>query len=202
VTKDTKANLLDAAETAARARGFDGFSYADLAASVGIRTASIHYHFPAKADLALELMQRYSRVMETDLTEIAAKSATGAERLRHLAGHYRAALNGGQAVCLCVAFSTTRDSLTEPVIAAMKAFRKMLTNWLTEAFALGSRDGSITAVGQLATEAAATLALVEGAHLIARAEKDVQGFDAAMAGLLARLDGMNHPPSLRKSVAS
>ncbi len=33
---DTKMILLDSAERAARARGFDGFSYADLAAEVGI----------------------------------------------------------------------------------------------------------------------------------------------------------------------
>jgi hypothetical protein len=78
----------------------------------------------------------------------------------------------------------------------------MLTHWLIEAFALGPHDGSIAPVGQLATEAAAKRALFEGAHLIARAEKEVQGFDAAMADLTAWPDGMNAPPSQRKSGAS
>ena len=38
---DTKTTLLDSAEPAARARGFDGFSYADLAPEVGISKANI-----------------------------------------------------------------------------------------------------------------------------------------------------------------
>ena len=41
------------------ARGYNAVSYADLAKRLGIRTASIHYHFPAKADLAEAVLQRY-----------------------------------------------------------------------------------------------------------------------------------------------
>ena len=42
---DTRISLLDSAERAVRQRGFDGFSYADLSKEIGIRKASIHYHF-------------------------------------------------------------------------------------------------------------------------------------------------------------
>lgn len=185
--KDTRTHLLDVAEAAARSHGFDGFSYADLAQSVGIRKSSIHYHFPAKADLALELIGRYRATMSDALACIDAQSATGADRLRHLVAHYRAALNGGASVCLCVAFSTSPGSLTADVIAAMQAFRQMLTAWLETVFAMGQHDGSIALPGPLAAEAAATLALLEGAHLIARTATDVYAFDAATASLMARL---------------
>jgi len=56
---DIKTALLDSAERAARRRGFDGFSYADLAKDMGIRKASIHHHFPTKAALSVALMKRY-----------------------------------------------------------------------------------------------------------------------------------------------
>ena len=56
---DTKTALLNSAERAARSKGFDGFSYADLAKEVGIRKASIHYHFPTKDALTISLMVRY-----------------------------------------------------------------------------------------------------------------------------------------------
>jgi TetR/AcrR family transcriptional repressor of nem operon len=57
---DTKTILLDSAERVARARGFDGFSYADLAAEVEISKASIHNHFASKATLAVALMKASS----------------------------------------------------------------------------------------------------------------------------------------------
>lgn len=56
---NTKTNLLNSAERVARTRGFDGFSYADLAADVGTIKASIHHHFASKAALAVTLMNRY-----------------------------------------------------------------------------------------------------------------------------------------------
>jgi TetR/AcrR family transcriptional repressor of nem operon len=30
-------------------RGFNGFSYADVAGELSLTTASLHYHFPGKA---------------------------------------------------------------------------------------------------------------------------------------------------------
>ena len=54
--RDTRAALLDAAERLIRERGYAGVSYADLAGLVGVRKASIHHHFPGKADLALALL--------------------------------------------------------------------------------------------------------------------------------------------------
>jgi hypothetical protein len=53
---DTKTAFLDSANRLARTRGFDAFSYADLSKDIGLRKVSIHYHFPTKADLALDLI--------------------------------------------------------------------------------------------------------------------------------------------------
>ena len=48
----TATRILDVAEGLVQARGFNGFSYADVASQeVGITKAALHYHFPGKADL-------------------------------------------------------------------------------------------------------------------------------------------------------
>ena len=44
--------ILDAAQALAQVRGYNGFSHADVSAELAITKASIHYHFPGKADLA------------------------------------------------------------------------------------------------------------------------------------------------------
>ncbi len=183
---DTKTHLLDSAERSARRRGIDGFSYADLAADVGIRKASIHHHFPSKATLAVALMQRYYADLETACAEIQREHATGAARLSALLDRYHGALEGGQSLCLCVSFSTSTQSLSADTIAEMKRFRAMMTAWIEGTFALGARDGTIKDVTEPALEATATLPLLEGAQLAARVEEDPQRFAAAIAILSNR----------------
>ncbi|MFI3014262.1 TetR/AcrR family transcriptional regulator [Klebsiella aerogenes] len=51
-------SLLELADTLIQENGYQGFSYADLAAGLGIRKASIHYHFPTKTDLGVAYCER------------------------------------------------------------------------------------------------------------------------------------------------
>ena len=105
MTLDTKTALMDAAEQAVRARGHDGFSYADLSEIIGIRKASIHYHFPAKADLLTAIMVRYCDTMQSELEAISDRFETAADRLSAFVDLYRNALQDCTSLCLCVAFA-------------------------------------------------------------------------------------------------
>lgn len=184
---DTKTALLNSAERAARTRGFDGFSFADLATDVGIRKASIHHHFPTKAALSVALMQRYHDDLAQVCADIDATGKSGAARLHALIDRYRSALDGGKSLCLCVSFSTSRNSLAPEVIMQISALRMMLLSWLEVTFALGREDGTIQSVRDPAQEAAATLPLLEGAQLTARAEENPALFDTALCLLRQRL---------------
>lgn len=189
MTPDTKTSLLNSAERAARSRGFDGFSYADLAADVGISKASIHHHFANKATLAVALMQRYYSDLETACAEIDQDQTTGAARLAALIARYQGALDGGQSLCLCVSFSTSTESLSAETIAEMNRFRSMMIDWLSKTFSQGNDDGTIQNVVDPMSEAAATLPLLEGAQLAARVAQDTQRFEAAVQLLSIRLRG-------------
>ena len=186
MTTDTKTALLDFAEQAARARGFDGFSYADLAEAVGIRKASIHYHFETKAALSAALMDRYHAKLKGACADIDATHERAADRMKALIAVYREALNGGKTLCLCVSFIASRESLSDAVMDKVGAFRAMMVNWIESVFELGARDKSISNVMDPAHEARATLALLEGAHLAARAEEDAKVFDQVVKVLRAR----------------
>lgn len=184
---DTKTALLDSAERAARTRGFDGFSYADLATDVGIRKASIHHHFPTKAALSVALMDRYYNQLKAACAAIDADKNTGAERLSALIDVYREAHDEGKSLCLCVSFSTSRESLPVEVIYQISRFRTMMIDWLESAFSVGQSDSTIRDVHDPALEAAAALPLLEGAQLAARAEEKPELFESAMQLLRQRL---------------
>ena len=123
---DTKTALLNSAERVARRLGFDGFSYAYLAEEVGIRKASIHHHYPSKATLSVALMQRYHTDFEKACRDIETAEPSGAGRLLALINRYRSALDGGKSLCLCVSFSTSRESLPPDVITQISRFYAML----------------------------------------------------------------------------
>lgn len=185
---DTKTTLLDLAEKAARSRGYDGFSFGDLAQAAGIRKASIHYHFATKAVLSAALMDRYHAAVEQVCVDIETTHDRAVDRLAALVSFYRNALGGGETLCLCVAFTISRDSLADEVKDKIVDFRAMMTTWMTALFELGKRDGTISTISAPQAEAYATLAMLEGAHLSAHAENDIKPFDKATEALLDRHD--------------
>ncbi|WP_299047266.1 TetR/AcrR family transcriptional regulator [uncultured Tateyamaria sp.] len=184
---DTQTRLLDHAETLARTRGFDGFSFADLALSTEIRKASVHYHFPAKADLSLALIARYRGVFLEKLHGISQAEPTAGARVLAFLDLYRAASDGGRSLCLCVALSVTQRALPDAARAELAAFHRDVTAWLEPVFRLAQADGSLRHVTDPRAEASAAMAQVEGAQIMARAARDATRFEAAIQSLVARV---------------
>src|SRR5260370_42476709 len=52
--------IMDGAERRMRIGGFNGFSFREIAADVGVKSSSIHYHFPTKEKLAAAVVHRYT----------------------------------------------------------------------------------------------------------------------------------------------
>lgn len=181
----TKQHLLTHAEDLARSRGYDGFSFADLAAGAGIRKASVHHHFPTKAALSTELTELYAKRSMATLYKV--NEETAGVRLTAVLDLYKSALDGGRSQCLCVAFSAVFDRLPEATRVALAAYQAEMRTWLEAVFADAVRDGTISSLRAPNEEAAATFASVEGAHLLARAAQDPSQFDLATAPLRARI---------------
>ncbi|MEM1385768.1 MAG: helix-turn-helix domain-containing protein [Pseudomonadota bacterium] len=93
---DRRDRILDIAEHLAPRRGYHGFSFRDVAAGVGVKSASVHHHFPTKSDLTAALADRYRTRFLGMLGE-----PSGPEALRLLVAGYRAALVEADAMCLC-----------------------------------------------------------------------------------------------------
>ena len=97
---DTATRILDVAERLAQMRGFNGFSYADIAAELGITKAALHYHFASKADLGEALIGRYAARFGEALAAIDAGTTAAPAKLRAYAELYADVLRN-QRMCLC-----------------------------------------------------------------------------------------------------
>src|SRR5271167_2201454 len=95
----TSQRILDSAERLVQRRGFNGFSYANVAAELNITTASLHYHFPGKAELGEALIVRYAARFADALEQIDDRLPGAPAKLDAYAGLYADVLRGKR-MCL------------------------------------------------------------------------------------------------------
>jgi TetR/AcrR family transcriptional regulator, transcriptional repressor for nem operon len=181
---DTATAILDVAERLVQQRGFNGFSYADVARELGVTKAALHYHFPGKAELGEQLVQRYGKRFAEALQAITDAPVSAAERLADYCEVYRRVLLEGR-MCLCGMLAADYDTLAEPMRAAVARFFEENEAWVAGLLEQGQGDGSLV-VGQPVVDAARTvIAALEGAMLVARPFAGAAVFDAVVGRLLA-----------------
>lgn len=177
--KDTASALLDSAEELVQKRGYNGFSFADLAASVGITKASIHYHFPSKGDLGRQLVSRYRQRFMAALEGIEAAKLDLRSTLRRYSDLYASVLKVDR-VCLCGMMIAEFASLPPQVQSELMTFTSQNEAWLTHVL----RSSSRTRPAELNNMAKYITATLEGAIIMARPSKDVAAFDAIAKQML------------------
>ena len=72
----TKTKIMDTAEGFIVQGGYNAFSFRDIAEAVGIKSASVHYHYPTKADLVSAVMVRSPKPLQNNCPTLRMKSLT------------------------------------------------------------------------------------------------------------------------------
>jgi TetR/AcrR family transcriptional repressor of nem operon len=195
---DTAGRILDSAERLVQSRGFNGFSYADVAAELGITKASLHYHFAGKAELGQALVERYAARFADALEEIDTAGGVAPAKLDAYTRIYADVLRQKR-MCLCGMLAADYDTLPEPMRHAVLRFFDDNESWLTKVFEQGRSEGSLDLDGPPREPAQALVSGLEGAMLVARPYGDVGRFESAATRLLASLASATtpefHPPS-------
>jgi TetR/AcrR family transcriptional repressor of nem operon len=183
---DTAARILDAAERLVQLRGFNGFSYADVAAELSITKASLHYHFPSKAALGEALITRYGERFGGALATIDAGPIQARAKLLAYADVYASVLEG-QRMCLCGMLAAEYQTLPDAMQRAVIAFFDQNEAWLARVLAQGKRRGDLRFTGSARELARAMLSALEGALLTARPYSDPARFQTTARRLIATL---------------
>jgi len=182
----TSQRILDVAERLVQTRGFNGFSYADVSSRLRITKASLHYHFPSKADLGASLVARYHAAFQQELDCIDLEHVGARHKLRRYVGLY-ADVARRKRLCLCGMLAADHVTLPKAMRDLVNRFFDANEAWLSPVLEAGRGSGALRFDGP-ASEAARTLvASLEGAMLVARAYGDPSRFDSAAERLLAQL---------------
>jgi TetR/AcrR family transcriptional repressor of nem operon len=180
--RDTRHELLMEAELLVRARGYAGFSFAQLADVVGIRKASIHYYFRTKDDLAIALVAAYDARYDVLLAKIKAASTDGLARIDAYGQLYLEGLEK-RLGCLCAVLATEIDLLPERLRADIARFFAKHIAWLEQVLRDGKANGTIGMHVDIAAGARMIIATLEGALMMERVVSGAAGFRTALDAL-------------------
>lgn len=182
----TAARILDVAEQLVQDRGFNGFSYADVAAKLRITKAALHYHFAGKADLGEALVARYADRFAEALAAMDEGPGDAAAKLAAYAGLYLQVLREHR-MCLCGMLAAEYQTLPLPMRDAVIGFFDQNEHWLEGVLEQGRADGSLAFAGAARDAARMVVGGLEGAMLVARPYGDIDRFQTVAANLLAGL---------------
>jgi TetR/AcrR family transcriptional repressor of nem operon len=185
---NTRSRILDAGERLVQSRGFNGFSYADVAAELALTKASLHYHFPSKAELGEALIVRYAERFAHALAAIDANITQAPAKLDAYANLYAEVLRQ-ERMCLCGMLAAEYQTLPSPIRTAVVAFLDDNETWLALVLEHGRKDGSLRFGNTAADTARSIIGGLEGAMLMARPYGAVDRFETTAAQLLAGLAG-------------
>ncbi len=186
---DTASRILDVAERLAQVRGFNGFSYADIAAELGITKAALHYHFASKADLGEALIGRYSARFGEALAVIDAGTLAAPAKLRGYAELYLDVLRNRR-MCLCGMLAAEYPTLPDAMQASVVSFFNQNETWLQHVLEQGRSDGSLHFTGSARDTARMIISCLEGAMLVTRPYGDIPRFQDTAANLVSGLTSL------------
>lgn len=184
-TTDTKTLILDAAQDLIQRHGLNAMSFQDLSDAVGIRKASVHYHFPSKAEMVNALLARYQADFDKVVNAIVGSRAGGKTKLKRYFGLFVDTLAAGkhEKSCLCGMLVAEMLSLDEDGLKLVRKFLRGNVVSIREMIRTGIEDGSLSDRGDAAGTAEMVLATLEGGLLLARCD----GGPKRLADVVGRL---------------
>ncbi len=185
-TKHTSQQILDIAQRLVQTRGFNAFSYGDIAEALHVTKASLHYHFSTKADLGVSLIDRYHQRVQEALAEIDRSGAGAPDKIRAYVRIYSDVLRDHR-MCLCGMLAAEFATLPKAMQSALDRYFERNDRWLGAVLEEGRAEGSLRFSGTSADMAQFLIASLEGSMMLARSHGGMARFDAAARRLLAEL---------------
>jgi TetR/AcrR family transcriptional regulator, transcriptional repressor for nem operon len=185
MSANAREDILAAAKLVAQAHGYAGLNFRDLAQEVGIKAASIYYHFPSKADLGAAVAKRYWEDAAAYLESLLQNSSKPLDALRRYPETFRLALENDNRICLCSFMSAQFDDLPDSVKTEVQAFADVNIAWLKKTLVAAK----VVSPREAERRARAIYSGIMGAQLMARSRADITLYDSLIesyrtAGLL------------------
>ena len=147
---DTREQIIELADNLIREKGYNAFSFYDISRSVGIKTASIHYHFRSKSDLGMAVIEHQLQQLHLVIKKF--ESKTPIERLDKFFSIY-ASIKNENKVCLVGSLATDFNTLDKKLQARLKIFSDAMLEWVISFLEEGRNENVFQFKGSARTKA-------------------------------------------------
>jgi TetR/AcrR family transcriptional regulator, transcriptional repressor for nem operon len=164
---DTRTRIIDLGEKLLRQRGYNAFSFKDIAEGLDIRPAAVHYHFPTKADLGGAILDKEIAALVVHKQNW--KNLRADEQLVRLVAVFSGHRQRGFA-CLMGALSPDYEDLPPVMQTNLKTYSRNILTLLTPLLSEGREAGVLRFEGAAADRALLFVSALMAALLISRVE--------------------------------
>lgn len=177
--KNRKEQIINLALELLKTHGFENFSYQDLSRELGITKASIHHHFPKKADLGVALCEAILEWHEHQFSLVKAYDGGAIEKLdMYVKGTLRYGC-GQTKICPLSSLQADVASLPDAMMSALKRLDEHELDFITEVLERGREQGELTFQGDTRSQAILFVLACKGAMQYSRVHGG-EIFDATM----------------------
>ncbi|WP_444996796.1 TetR/AcrR family transcriptional regulator [Aliikangiella sp. IMCC44359] len=187
---DTADEIMTLAQNFIQTGGYNAFSYKDIADKLGIKTSSIHYHFPKKADLGCAVIERYIKDFKQLKLIINDETQDPKERFERYLKPFIETDHTGTKICLCGALGGELFSLPESMRKSMNDFFCFHEEWLSQILLEIRAEKNINTTEPSLVSAQYIFSTLQGALLIARSKNNNDFFRQIIK--LIRLEALGH----------
>lgn len=157
--------------------GYRSFSFADISEKVNIRKASIHHHFPSKAELVRAVLEEYRAEGQTGMQTLSRDINNPLAEIQAYADYWTACIKeGSSAFCIGGMLAVELPGLPPEVAEQVTGHFSDIAAWLASVLQRGEREKQIQLRDTLSSEANRLMATIYGAMLTARALNDPELF--------------------------
>jgi TetR/AcrR family transcriptional repressor of nem operon len=126
---ETALKIIESAIRRIRDGGFHSFSVREIADELGIKSASIYYHFSSKEVLGVAVAQHYTELFVEGL----GSPCDHAKPVSYYIQAFQRALAEQQSACLCGILAAESGRIPESVREALAEFTEKNISWLKSA---------------------------------------------------------------------
>lgn len=182
-------NILDIAETLIQTQGYNAFSFRDIAKTIGIKTSSIHYYFPTKAELGKAVVARHIDTLHAELVDVLENKAISyKKKIRlFLDSIFYKTYASNRKMCLGGMLASDVLTLPETIQFEVRDFFNRIEKWLEQLLSRGKAKDDFHFTSTAKKEAEFILALLEGSLLLARLFQDEGKLQMAKKQIESRL---------------
>jgi TetR/AcrR family transcriptional repressor of nem operon len=184
----TREQILDVAQALMVERGYNGFSFADISERIEIRKASIHHHFPTKAALGAQVVERYRTGVREGVAAVMAQTASPRAQLQAFVDYWAQRIHDRTlSFCVCAMLGSEAETLPDEIRAEVRQHFVDLARWLAAAMAEGARLGELRLEASPALEGEMFMDTLHGAMLSARVLDSPENYLSVMEAALRRI---------------